>query len=87
MTRHRALPDPAGPVELARAELAALHGLHLRLAAADSSWVAWVDGRDPKGWDRLQKPMAAVGAGLRELGAMWTLLAVSRAASVRRFSR
>ena len=87
MTGHRAPPDPAGPVRLSRPELAALHGLHLRLVATDPAWAAWVDGREPRGWRRLKAALATICAGLRELGAMWTLLAVSRAASIRTFSR
>jgi hypothetical protein len=86
MTGHRAPPDPAGPVQLSRAERAALHGLHLRLAAADAAWAAWVDGREPRGWRRLKAPVASICSGLRELGAMWTLLAVSRTAPMRKFS-
>jgi hypothetical protein len=87
MTGHRAPPDPAGPVQLWRAELAALRGLHLRLAATDAEWAAWVDGREPRGSRRLKAPLASICSGLRELGGMWTLLAVSRAASMRKSSR
>jgi hypothetical protein len=87
MTEHRAPLDPSGTVQLTRPELAALRGLYVRLGASDPAWAAWVDGREPRGLRRLKAPLATICAGLRELGAMWTLLAVSRAASVRTSSR
>jgi hypothetical protein len=79
---HRAPADPAGSVWLLGSELAALRRLHEHLSTSDAEWLAWVDGRDARGWiARVTAALAAIGTGLYEFSAVWTLMPVSMAAS------